>query len=441
MNEPTTSWLAIRDAETKGLRLAVLCRTIAVAGALIWVSGVALFVGYGPDDYKPAPLAYVALAVFAAFGLGTLAVIGTRFDRWWLKYALYAVDVFAVCALFVVMPVSRGADVPQIIAFRAYGIYYLFPFLALAALSLSWRLVAWTTLICVVGWWAAFAAVISPMGVRLSWDDMAIGAGREAYEAVFLSLDFVGYGNRVEETGLLAVAGLTLALAVYRARGVFFRQIEAEAQRARERQARERVEHVFGRYVPKAVADSLLSGAALAPKRTRATVLILDIAGFTPFVEGRDPSDVFERLGAFLARSSQIVADEGGVVIQFTGDGLLAVFGTPVAIDGAEQAAMRAALRLNADRNDSFTVRIGIASGPVAAGSIGSDDRQAFTIYGETVNRAARLEAAAKQQAGNLLCDDETARRLPVEHVRALGNISVPGLSRTVAVWEIVRSG
>ena len=430
--------LAIRDAEARGLRLAVLCRTAAVALAFVWILGVSLFVGYGPADYAPAAASLLALAAFTLFGLLTLAVIGTRRDRWWVKYALYAADVLGVCALFVLLPVSREAPVPQIVAFRAYGIYYLFPFIALAVLSLSWRLVVWTTLVAVAGWWAAFGWVVSGMERRLSWDDMAVGASRDAYERVFLSIDFVGYGNRVEETGLLAVAGLTAALGVYRARRVFFAQVAAERERASERARRERVTRTFGRFVPQAVADDLIERGHLAPRRARASVLVLDVAGFTAFSQSRDPAEVTERLNRFLSRASRAVAAEGGVVVTFTGDGLLAAFGVPLPLHGAEAAAVRAAVALHGPHvREDFTVRVGVATGEVAAGSIGAEDRQAFTIYGETVNRAARLEGAAKELGVSIVLDEATAAALPPGRATPLGRIALRGVSAPVPVWTV----
>ena len=109
---------------------------------------VAFAVGSGPAY---SPWALVALFAFTAFGIFAYVAIGTPQDRWWLKYALYGADVLGVCALFAVMPVSRGQDIPQIVAFRAFGIYYLFPLIAMACLSLSWRLVAFSGVMAAVG--------------------------------------------------------------------------------------------------------------------------------------------------------------------------------------------------------------------------------------------------------------------------------------------------
>ncbi len=423
------------QAERRGLRLAIFCRTVAVAAALAWFVAGSVWVGYSLN-----PLGVAALLAFTVLGVVHLAIIGTRFDRWWLKFAVYAVDILGICALFALVPPSRNAEVPQIIVFRAYGIYYLFPLIALACLSLSWRLVAWSGFVAVVGWWATFAVVVGGMERRLSWGDLPEGAGREDYEAIFLSIDFIGTGNRVEETGLLFIAALVLALAVFRARRVFFAQIAAEAEREAERNERERITLTLGRYVPEAVAAHLIrDDAALAPHVRHGAVLVLDIRDFTSFASARDPAEVIAALNEFLSRCAEIVSAHDGVVISFTGDGLLAAFNAPLDIADPEGAAVQAARALRSYAGGTaFRVRIGVAAGPLAAGSVGTSKRQAFTVYGDTVNRAARLESLAKDLGTDILVDATVAESANVRaNARSLGSHSLKGMSSPVPVWTV----
>ncbi len=420
-------------AERQGLRLAILCRTLAIAAAFVWFVG-----GSHSAGYTPSPWGIAALLALLAFGIATLAVIGTRFDRWWLKYAIYAADILGICALFAIVPVSRAAEVPQIVAFRAYGIYYLFPIIALACLSLSWRLVLWSGAVAVFGWWTAFVIIVSGMSHRLSWGDMPEGASREDYETIFLSIDFVGVGNRVEETGFLLIAALTLALAVYRARRVFFAQIAAEAEREAERATRERIALTLGRYVPEAIATRLIEDeAALAPQVRHGAALVMDIRDFTAFSATRDPEDVIASLNTFLADCADAVSAHDGVVISFTGDGLLATFNTPLDITDPERAAIGAARALREHATTAgFAIRVGLAAGPIAAGSVGSSQRQAFTVYGDTVNRAARLEALAKGLGETILVDETIATALAQsQELRSVGSHEVKGIAGPVAVW------
>lgn len=425
-------------AERQGLRLAILCRTIAVGAAFAWFVIASFSAGYAPSFGGLA-----ALLAFTAIGLFGLAAIGTRFDRWWFKYAIYTVDILGVCALFALMPPSRGSDVPQIVAFRAYGIYYLFPLVAMTCLSLPWRLVAWSGVAAVVGWWVAFAAVVAGMDRRLSWSDVPEGASRADYERVFLSIDFIGIGNRFEETAFLLISSLILALAVHRARRVFFAQIAAEAEREAERAARARIANTLGRYVPEAIARRLVADeAALVPQVRHGAALVMDIRDFTAFTASRDPTEVIDVLDKFLAGCAEAVGAHDGVVISFTGDGLLAAFNTPIEVREPEAAALAAARSLIEHASKTaFSVRIGIAAGPIAAGSVGSSQRQAFTVYGDTVNRAARLEALAKDLGETVLVDAAVAGACADAGLRPAGSHVMKGLASPVSVWTLTTAG
>ncbi|MBO6894217.1 MAG: adenylate/guanylate cyclase domain-containing protein [Roseibium sp.] len=419
---PDTSRLL--RAEQRGLRLAILCRTFAVGAAFLWVGGS--WVAFG---FYPNPLIFVVLGVFTAVGVAHACVIGTRFDRWWMKYAIYTIDILGICATFAFLPVIREEAVPQILAFRAYGIYYLFPMVAMATLSLSPRLVLWSGCVAVIGWFAAFFIAIAGMETTLSWSDLPPGATRAQYEALFLSADFIGRGNRIEETGFLMIATLILSLGVLRARRVFMAQVQAQAER-------EQIASTLGRYVPEAVAKRLIDDPeALTPQQRYAVILVMDISGFTAYSAGRAPTEVIEHLNDFLSGCAEKVSRHNGVVIQFTGDGLMASFGTPIESAEPEQEAIAASRALMAQAGKAgFSIRIGLAAGPVAAGSIGSSDRQAFTVYGDTVNRAARLEAHAKTLGRTLLLDGSFEDKLQGQPVERHEQQTLRGLSEPVTV-------
>jgi class 3 adenylate cyclase len=422
-------------AERQGLRLAVLCRTIAVAIASAWWIGFAVYFGI-----SISPWAIIILLGMVAFGIATILLIGTPFDRRWLKFVIYTVDILGVCAMFAFVPVRSGEDVPQIIAFRAYGIHFLFPLIALACLSLSWRLVLWSGVITAVGWWAAFLYVIADMDRWLGWSDFPADANRADYQAIFLSMDFVGFGNRAIESGTLFIAASILSLAVFRARRVFFAQIQAETERGAERRKRERIGSVLGRYVPEAIANRLIDDeAVLAPQERHAVVLVMDVAKFTDFAANRPPFEVIDKLNGFLSRAASTVSQHDGVVIQFTGDGLLATFNTPIEITAPEQAALAAAhLLVDVAQDAGFNIRIGLAAGTVAAGSVGSSHRQAYTVYGDTVNRAARLESLAKQLDTAIVLDAECAKAIgDRESIASAGAHKIRGMPEPIDVWIV----
>ncbi|WP_419910523.1 adenylate/guanylate cyclase domain-containing protein [Hoeflea sp.] len=429
------AFLRLQQTEENGLRLAISCRTVVIVAAFVWYAGASF-----ATDSEPRAVGLAILLIYAGLGVAHLIVIGTRFDRWWMKYAIYTIDVLGICALFALIPISRTGDVPQIIAFRAYGIYYLIPIVALATLSLSWRLVIWVGAVAVIGWWSAFLLVVSGMERSLSWGDLPANADRSDYETVFLSIDFIGRGNRIEETGFLFAGALILALAVYRARRVFFAQVAAEVQQETERRARERVSNVLGRYVPRAIAEKLInSPEALEPQVRHASVLVLDIADFSKFAASRDPQEVIEALDSFLAAATDTISKHDGIVITFTGDGLLATFNAPVEVESPELNAVEAAIDLlRLADTTAYRIRIGIASGKIASGNVGSSQRQAFTVYGEVVNLAARLESLAKSLEKTVLLDAATNDRIQSQHgTKALGEHSIRGIDREVEVFTL----
>ena len=194
--------------------------------------------------------------------------------------------------------------------------------------------------------------------------------------------------------------------------------------------------------MPEEVAEQIIArDGALAPQESFGSILVLDVANFTGFAERRQPREVMEQLGAFLADCSRTIADHSGVVTNYTGDGLLAAFNAPLKIDNPEQAAVDAGLALlRVAQSLGFDIRIGIATGPFVSGSIGSQERMAFTVYGATVNRASRLEALGKRLDRTLLVDDATGQGLVSGvAVEPMGAHALQGLGVDVDVFAVIR--
>lgn len=421
----------LRATERQGLKLAVLCRTLVVGVAAGWYTLAPLALGDMPNL-----IAMASMLAFFIVGVLFYLIIGTRWDRPILKYAFFSADMLGAFALISTLPLNETGEVPQILVFRAYGIYYLFPLVALSTLALSWRLVIWTGLAAVLAWWSAFGVIVSGMATRLSWQDLPVDSSASAYQALLLAPEFIGVGNRVEETLALLIGALILALTVYRARQVFFAQIAAEAERSY-------ISEAFGQYVPGYLVSRLLHDpTALAPQVRRATVLSVDIAGFTSFVEQSSPEGTIRMLDAFFAESADIIAQSDGLIVDFSGDGFLASFNAPLPIDHQEQRALEAANalleRVSNQRFDGqkLSIRIGIATGEIAAGSVGGGGRRGYTIHGDTVNLAARLQDLAKTKGLVLLMDGDTASKVAPEQVAKVeAEASIRGRQSTVALF------
>ncbi|WMS40790.1 adenylate/guanylate cyclase domain-containing protein [Acuticoccus sp. MNP-M23] len=427
----------VARAEQRGLQLAIICRTIAfaLAGAY-YVASLLL------SDFSPTIKGVGLIAALTLVGVVHFAMIGTRWDTVWLKYVMSAFDILAICALVVVLPLGVDGDVPQSYIYISVTAHVLMPFIALAALSLSPSLVLFAGAVAAAGWWGAFMLVTWGIENPLSWANLPANPTAAEYEALVFSPDFIGRGTRLIEILSLIIVSAVLSLTVVRARRIFVAQVHAQDQREEEREARARIFQQLGRFVPASVADRLIDDpSALEPNLRDGAVLVMDIRDFTAYAESRGPADVIADLNRFFAVCADEVSERDGVIISFTGDGLLATFNTPIRTGAPEKAALLTAQALvECGKDFGFFLRIGIAAGSIAAGSVGSTQRQAFTVYGDTVNRAARLEALAKELDVQILVDQTVADVMPDAMV-SRGDQTIRGFTGNVPVWEVVFAG
>ena len=214
---------------------------------------------------------------------------------------------------------------------------------------------------------------------------------------------------------------------------------------------REHVKDTFGRFVSRDVAEAVLAGRVpLEGEKREVSILFQDIRGFTALSEKLDPATLLNVLNRFFTEVVGAVEAEGGVVKQFTGDGVMALFGAPQARADHAPRAVRAALgivarleRLNVVLEEKgfpfLTIGIGIHTGEVVAGLIGPDERVEYGVVGEAVNLAARVESLTKDVGTTILVSGEIAARLGAEF--QLGRtevLPVKGKTEPVQVVEIL---
>lgn len=185
---------------------------------------------------------------------------------------------------------------------------------------------------------------------------------------------------------------------------------------------REWMRACFSRYLAPQVAEFLIAKGGLdrlAGQEVEVAILVADMREFTTAAEGLTPDELFETLNAYLAPMVEIVALHGGTVDKFTGDGFMAVFGAPLPQGGDARRALSAALDLRERVEGLNQVRrsagqpamglgFGVHWGPAAAGSLGSPLRMEYTVVGDTVNLAHRLQALAG--AGEIFASQDTVR-------------------------------
>jgi class 3 adenylate cyclase len=418
---------ALTLAERRGYRLALFGRT----GAL---TAISLFYLMTLPLTADGPLFGLVLLILG-LGIAPLLVAGTRFGGA-ARYAFFAVDAAAIAASIAVAPVSSAGDIPQNFVFLSDRQVYFYVLLAASLLTLSPGLVLWTGLCCVTGLTAATVWIMNGMERVVSYRDLPEAPSRSEYLEVVFDPNFLNIPIRISEVLVLALVTAVAALAVNRARAVVRAQATAEEKRGH-------ILRLFGRYVPAPVAGQLAEDGHLAPQMREASVLFADIEGFTALAEHLSPARVIGLLDSFFDAATQVIDREGGVVINYIGDALIAAFNAPLPVDGFPERAMRAAEALQAVaasrtfEGHRLRIRIGIATGPVAAGTVGGDQHQSYTVYGDTVNLAQRLERLNKKLGTNCLMCGETAKRSSLGSVESIGAVRVRGRIGPVQVFAI----
>ena len=210
-----------------------------------------------------------------------------------------------------------------------------------------------------------------------------------------------------------------------------------------------RVRQVFGRYVHPHVVDQLLAHGTnpLAPTRQVLTVLFSDIRGFTAMSEVRDPQFVVELLDEHLDAMAEVVMAGGGTVDKFVGDEVMAILGAPLAMPDHAVRAVEIAKRMQARQRELISVwsargwpplhiGIGINTGPMMVGNIGSERMSNYTVIGAAVNLGARLCGAA--EGDQILVSEATAELVrDAVPLRKLPPLSLKGIAEPIPVWEV----
>ena len=420
---------ALADAERNGFRLAVIGRTCAlVAVASFYLEAF----GYPNNVVAAAGILFTA-----ALGLIPLGLVGGRLEGA-ARYALFTLDAASASAIVALAPLSSGGDIPQNLVFLSSRNEYFHAIVALSILALSPRLVLWTGACVVTGLAGATAWIMAGMQRVVSLEGLPVAPSREDYLSVVLSPDFLGLPVRVIEGVMIALVTCIAALAVHRARNVVRAHAAAEAERTR-------VEGIFGRYVPAQVAEQLLHAGHLGPQQREASIIFADIVGFTRLSENLPADQVIGLLNKFFSAVTAIVDERGGVVVNHVGDAIIAAFNAPLPTEAHAARAVgaaRALLALVAEREfegHRLHLRIGVATGPVAAGTVGGAGRETYTLYGDTVNLAQRLEELNKELDTQCLISGTTFDAAGPDCVDtiAIGAVHVRGRERAVEVFAL----
>ena len=219
---------------------------------------------------------------------------------------------------------------------------------------------------------------------------------------------------------------------------------------------RSRVHDVFARFLPESVVDEVLERTngevRLGGVRATGTALFTDLRAFTPFSEANPPGVVIDVLNRFLGEMTEAVLDHGGTLAEYTGDGFLGLFGVPIESgDHADRAlaAAREMLHVRFPRFNAglaadnpgvrFGFGIGMSSGPMMSGHVGSERRLQYTAVGDTVNTASRVETLTKDVGHALLLSQATRDLLtaPPDDLVYVGERAVRGRRAPARLWTL----
>jgi len=346
----------------------------------------------------------------------------------WLLYLSTIADMALLLALIWSFHLKYGQ--PASFYLKAPTLLYVFIFIALRALRYEVRYVLLAGLIACCGWllMVLYAIKIDPQDTMVT---------RNYVE--YLTSNSVLLGAEFDKVISIALVTAILAVAIGRARKLLERSV-SERFNTQE----------LARFMPGEIARQVTQAdqpvEAGQGEVAEATILFMDIESFTALSESLSPTELIETLNEYFAAVSKPIEDQGGVINQFQGDALLATFNLPTAQHDHAGAAIRAALKIQAHlRRQRFSggreirARIGVNTGTVIGGLVGTGDRLSYTVHGEQVNLAARLEQLNKQFGTYVLVSDTTRLAAGTQAFlfRSLGHVKIRGMTTPAEVFSL----
>lgn len=416
------------DALRREIMASELQRMRALAAILLFLLALTSFIANFLAEFTArifegglAPwMPLVAIGPFVVYEFGTVAVLRWRMahDLDFPRLARFG-NALVETSLPGVMIFLLAARMEPQLVFGFWPPLLYFIFILLSTLRLDFWLSLWTGAV----------AAVQLYVLADHFHDLNFLTG-EANQSPFYHLS---------RSAVLLMAGIVAGLVAVRLR----RQFENSAAAAA---TRDRVTNLFGQHVSPAVVERLLAQASDPPSEMRTVcVLFLDIRGFTAMTRVRPAAETVALLNDFFAEMIDVVDRHHGIVNKFLGDGFLALFGAPLHDAGAARNALAAGQemleavdRWNAARpQQALRVGIGIHSGEAVTGTVGSPQRKEYTVIGDTVNLAARLEQLTKETGARLLVSEAVRLAAAADGATDLGELAIRGYSDKVRVWRM----
>jgi len=439
---PSLPWTAPRTGSQRRIqlpaRIAARVRAQEAASEILvgWIQ-LAVVLGFAVL-YLAAPKTFMAdapfrpvpwvLAAYLAFTLLRLALAHRHRLPEWLRYVSIVVDMTLLLGL--IWSFHLQYQQPASFFLKAPTLLYVFIFIALRTLNFDARKVVTAGLVAVAGWMllVAYVITIDPHDTMITRDYVH-----------YLTSNSILIGAEVDKVISILVVTAILGYAILRNRRLLTYAVTESASN-----------QDLARFVPAEVAALIKTsddGVQLGFGEPReATILFLDIEGFTTLSERLAPEDLVRTLNRFYAAVAEPLARHDGVINQFQGDAILATFNAPRLNADHAANAVRAALEIQAllatrtfDDGLVLKARIGINTGVAIHGLIGTPDRLGYTVIGDEVNIAARLEALNKEYGTSIIVSEATRNRAGPERFAfaLLDEARVRGRTAPTRIYQV----
>lgn len=370
------------------------------------------------------------LASYMLFSLLRLNLAIRRKLPYWMRYLSIVVDLILLMSL--IWSLHLQYQEPVSFFLKAHTLLYVFIFISIRALHIDLRYVIVTGVSASIGWAFMVLHILSSG----SNDQIAEGnvIGEIATNRILIDAEF-------DKIILILIATCLLALAIHLVRKLLIKSVK-DSIAAQD----------LSRFVPEAVMHKLINSERGSltgnGELSEATILFTDIEDFTSIGEKLPPEQLLEALNDYFSLIAQPIEKYGGVICQFQGDAVLASFNAPIPDDHHASNAVKAALEIQTmlegklfGAGISFNTRVGINSGEVVSGLVGSGSRVGFTVHGDDVNLSARLEQLNKEYGTRIIVSEKTVSLISESDqymFRELGNVRVRGRQQDIGIYTLV---
>ena len=375
--------------------------------------------------FAPVPWALSAYLVFTIVRL--LLAHGRRLPRWFV-YASIVADMTLLMGLIWSFHVQY--EQPASFYLKVPTLLYVFIFISLRALRFEVRYVLLSGLVAALGWLCMVWYVVS-----VDPDDPMITKNYVDY----MTSNSVLLGAEFDKVISILMVTAILAVAIARGRTLLIRSV-AESVAAKD----------LAKFVPTEVVKQVTASedeVQVGGGEVReATIFFMDLEGFTTISETLTPVQLITTLNDYFAAVTEPIEQNGGVINQFQGDAILATFNLPEQLDDHAARALQTALEVQSilegrTFGDGIKLksRVGINSGVIVGGLVGTGDRLGYTVHGDEVNLAARLEQLNKEHGTHVIVSERTRQLAGGERFafRRMGEVTVRGRTKPVTIYTI----